>query len=95
MRTSTVPALVYPPKTLNPAAQGSRDPTRLGRRDPEPPQQLPRVRLLARRLVPMEATEVTSQYHEGGVVDVGNEGDGTSTRPARDDEPGSSHRPAA
>jgi hypothetical protein len=49
------------------------------------------LRQLARLLVPMEAAEVRSEYVEGGVVDVGNEGDSTSARPARDEEPGSSH----
>jgi len=39
----------------------------------------------------MEAAEVRSEYVEGGVVDVGDEGDCTSARPARDEEPGSSH----
>jgi len=49
------------------------------------------LRQLARLLVTMEAAEVRSQYAEGGVVDVGEERDYTSARPARDEEPGSSH----
>ena len=49
------------------------------------------IRLLARHLAPMEATEMGSQYVEGGGVDVGKEGDDPTARPARDEEPGSSH----
>jgi len=65
------------------------EPRQFGGDDPEVVHDF--LRQLARLLVPMEAAEVRSEYVEGGVVDVGDEGDCTSARPARDEEPGSSH----
>jgi len=72
-------------------------PARLRRGDPEAVQQISRVTRLPRRLVGMKATEVSREHVQRRVVDVGNEGDGTSARPARDHEPGSGHpkRPIA
>jgi len=64
---------------------------RLGGGHPEALQHIPGVRLLARRLVPMAATEMIHQHDERRVIKARQEGDGTSAGPARDDEPGSSH----
>ena len=67
------------------ARNGQSDPTATRLRGKEWREQL------ARLLVLMEAAEVRGEYVEGGGVDVGNEGNGTSARPARDEEPGSGH----
>ena len=53
-------------------------PARLRRGDPEAVQQISRVTRLPRRLVGMKATEVSREHVQRRVVDVGNEGDGTS-----------------
>jgi len=66
-------------------------PARLRRGDPEAVQQISWVSWLVRRLVRMEAAKMRREDVQRVIIDVGNDRDSTPARPARDDEPGSSH----
>jgi hypothetical protein len=60
-------------------------------RDAEMTEGILGARLLDRCLITMNATEVGLQYDEGCAIEATDEGDGTLTSPAGDDEPVGGH----